>query len=151
MNHSTQWNNENLHQGVPLGDPATQILKSSRTVAVVGLSSRKYRPSYGVTEYLKSAGYRIIPVNPKESEVLGEKSYSRLEDIPERVDIVNVFRRSEYVPEIAESAIRIGARAIWMQEGVIHHEAAERARRAGLLVFMDSCILKEHVKRFRLR
>ena len=132
-------------------DPTTEILKTSRTVAVVGLSSRHHRPSYGVTEYMKSAGYRIIPVNPRESEVLGEKSYARLEDIPEKVDIVNVFRRSEFVPEIADSAIRIGARAIWMQEGVIHHEAAERARRAGLLVFMDSCILKEHVKRFRLQ
>lgn len=129
----------------------TQILKSSRTIAVVGLSSRRHRPSYGVAEYLQSAGYRIIPVNPQETEVLGEKSYARLEDIPEKVDIVNVFRRSEFVPEIVEAAIRIGARAIWMQEGVLHSEAAAQARRAGLLVFMDTCMLKEHVKRFRLR
>lgn len=132
------------------GDPVTQILKSSRTIAVVGLSSRRFRPSYGVSEYLQSVGYRIIPVNPGETEVLGEKSYATLEDIPEKVDIVNVFRRSEFVPEIVESAIRIGARGVWMQEGVIHSDAAERARRAGLFVIMDACILKEHIKRFRL-
>lgn len=151
MTESEPGNYSNLHANAHPNDPATEILKTSRTVAVVGLSSRRHRPSYGVTEYMKSAGYRIIPVNPRESEVLGEKSYARLEDIPEKIDIVNVFRRSEFVPEIADSAIRIGARAIWMQEGVIHHEAAERARRAGLLVFMDACILKEHVKRFRLQ
>jgi predicted CoA-binding protein len=139
------------HRAVPTaGDPVTQILKNSHTIAVVGLSSRCFRPSHGVSEYLKSAGYRIIGVNPHESEVLGEKCYPRLEDIPERVDIVNIFRRSEFVPEIVESAIRIGARAVWMQEGVIHPEAAERARAAGLFVTMDSCILKEHIKRFRL-
>jgi predicted CoA-binding protein len=132
------------------GEPASQILKQSRTIAVVGLSSRHYRPSYGVSEYMQSAGYRIIPVNPGDTEVLSEKCYARLEDIPERVDVVNIFRRSEFVPEIVESAIRIGARAVWMQEGVIHTEAAERARRAGLLVIMNACILKEHIKRFRL-
>ena len=132
------------------GDPVTEILRTSRTIAVVGLSGQHHRPSHGVAEYMKSAGYRIIPVNPNEPEVLGEKSYVRLEDVPEPVDIVNVFRRSEHVPDIVESAIRVGARAVWMQEGVIHHEAAERARRAGLLAVMDSCILKEHIKRFRL-
>ena len=132
------------------GDPITQILQSSRTIAVVGLSSRNFRPSHGVSAYLKGAGYRIIPVNPGETEVLGEKAYARLEDIPERVDIVDIFRRSEFVPEIVESAIRIGARGVWMQEGVIHPEAAEQARRAGLFVVMDACILKEHIKRFRL-
>jgi uncharacterized protein len=132
------------------GDPITEILRTSRTIAVVGLSSKKFRPSYGVSEYLKSAGYRIIPVNPGETEVLDEKSYARLEDIPERVDIVDIFRRSEFVPEIVESAIRIGARGVWMQEGVIHPEAAERARRAGLFVIMNACVLKEHIKRFRL-
>ncbi|MGA6956784.1 MAG: CoA-binding protein, partial [Candidatus Acidiferrales bacterium] len=125
------------------GDPVTHILKTSRTIAVVGLSSRKFRPSHGVAEYLQSAGYRIIPVNPNEREVLGEKSYALLEDIAEKIDIVDIFRRSEFVPEIVESAIRIGARAIWMQEGVIHPEAAQRARLAGLFVIMDSCILKE--------
>jgi uncharacterized protein len=132
------------------GDPVTEILKSSRTIAVVGLSSRHFRPSYGVSEYLQSAGYRIIPVNPGETEVLGEKSYARLEDIPEKIDLVDIFRRSEFVPEIVESAIRIGARGVWMQEGVIHSDAAERARSAGLFVMMDACILKEHIKRFRL-
>jgi predicted CoA-binding protein len=132
------------------GDPASEILKSSRVIAVVGLSSRRHRPSYGVAEYLQSAGYRIIPVNPAETEILGEKCYARLEDIPEHVDIVDVFRRSEFVPEIVESAIRIAARGVWMQEGVIHVEAAERARKAGLFVIMNACILKEHIKRFRL-
>ena len=131
-------------------DPVTEILKTSRTIAVVGLSSRKFRPSHGVAEYLQSAGYRIIPVNPCEREVLGEKSHARLEDIPEKIDIVDIFRRSEFVAEIVESATRIGARAIWMQEGVTHPEAAERARRAGVFVVMDSCILKEHAKRFGL-
>ncbi|HEY7825431.1 MAG TPA: CoA-binding protein [Candidatus Acidoferrales bacterium] len=135
----------------PAGDPVNEILKSSRTIAVVGLSSRRFRPSYGVAEYLKSVGYRIIPVNPQETEVLGEKSRARLEDISEPVDIVNIFRRSEFVPDIVESAIRIGARGVWMQEGVVHPEAAERARRAGLFVIQDACILKEHIKRFRLR
>ena len=132
------------------GDPACEILKTSKTIAVVGLSGRRHRPSYGVAEYLQSAGYRVIPVNPGEKEVLGEKSYARLEDIPEHVDIVNIFRRSEFVPEIVESAIRIGARGVWMQEGVIHPQAGERARSAGLFVIMNSCILKEHIKRFRL-
>ena len=132
------------------GDPVTEILKTSRTVAVVGLSSRSHRPSYGVAQYLQSAGYRVIPVNPEETEVLGQKCYARLEDIPERVDIVDVFRRSEFVPEIVEAAIRVGARGVWMQEGVMHAEAAERGRRAGLVVIMNKCILKEHIKRFRL-
>ncbi|HXW61889.1 MAG TPA: CoA-binding protein [Candidatus Acidoferrales bacterium] len=132
------------------GDPASELLKTSHTIAVVGLSSRRHRPSYGVAEYLQSVGYRVIPVNPAETEVLGQKSYARLEDIPDRVDIVDVFRRSEFVPDIVESAICIGARGVWMQEGVMHPEAAERARRAGLFVVMNSCILKEHIKRFRL-
>ena len=138
------------HPPATAGDPASEILKNSRTIAVVGLSSRRHRPSYGVAEYLQSVGYRVIPVNPTETEVLGEKSYARLEDIPEHVDIVDIFRRSEFVPEIVESAIRIGARGVWMQEGVIHSQAAERARSAGLFVIMNACILKEHIKRFRL-
>jgi uncharacterized protein len=139
------------HAAVPLaGDPVSEILRTSHTIAVVGLSNRKFRPSHGVAEYLQSVGYRIVPVNPNERAVLGEKAYARLEDIAEQVDIVDVFRRSEFAPGIVESAIRIGARAAWMQEGVIHAEAAERARRAGLFVVMDTCILKEHVKRFRL-
>lgn len=131
-------------------DPITELLRSSRTIALVGLSHRRQRPSYGVAQYLQSAGYRIIPVNPNEEEVLGERSYARLEEVPEKVDIVDVFRRSEHVPEIVESAIGIGARAVWMQEGVTHPEAAQRARQAGLLVMMDVCILKEHAKRLRL-
>ena len=120
------------------------MLKSARTIAVVGLSSKRYRPSYGVAAYMQSAGYRIIPVNPNETEVLGEKCYARLEDIPEKIDIVDIFRRSELVPEVVESAIRIGAKTVWMQEGVVHEEAARRAREAGLEVVMDLCILKEH-------
>lgn len=132
------------------GDPVNEILKSGKTVAVVGLSNRRFRPSYSVAEYLKSAGFRIIPVNPNSAEVLGEKSYARLEDIPIPLDIVDIFRRSEFVLEIVESAIRIGAHAVWMQEGVIHPEAAERARRAGLFILQNTCILAEHIKRFKL-
>ncbi|MCL6508874.1 MAG: CoA-binding protein [Bryobacteraceae bacterium] len=121
-----------------------ELLRSARTIAVVGLSSKPWRPSHGVAEYMQRAGYRIIPVNPNESEVLGERAYPSLEAVPEKVDIVNVFRRPEYVPEIVEAAIRIGAPAIWMQEGVVNEAAAERARQAGLFVVMDRCILKEH-------
>jgi uncharacterized protein len=132
------------------GDSILQILKTSKTIAVVGLSSRRMRPSYGVAEYMQSAGYRIIPVNPNETEVLGEKSYMRLEDVPEPIDIVDIFRRSEYVPGVVESAIRVGARAVWMQEGVFHPAAAERARQAGLFVIEDSCLLKEHMSRRRV-
>jgi uncharacterized protein len=132
------------------GDSILQILKTSKTIAVVGLSSRRMRPSYGVAEYMQSAGYRIIPVNPNETETLGEKSYACLEDVPERIDIVDIFRRSEYVPGIVESAIRVGARAVWMQEGVFHPAAAERGRQAGLYVIEDSCILKEHMSRRRV-
>ena len=120
-----------------------ELLASSKTIAVVGLSSKPFRPSFGVAQYLQSLGYRIIPVNPNESSVLGEKSYARVEDIPEKVDIVDIFRRSELVPEVVEGAIQIGARAIWMQEGVENELSAERARRAGLFVVMDLCIAKE--------
>jgi hypothetical protein len=120
------------------------VLRSARTVAVVGLSGKRYRPSYGVAEYMQSSGYRIIPVNPFETEVLGEKAYPALDRVPGTVDIVDIFRRPEFVPEIVEAAIRIGARAIWMQEGVVHEEAAAKARAAGLEVVMDRCILKEH-------
>jgi len=138
---------DSSHQAAPAAaDPVAEILKNSKTIAIVGLSSRRGRPSYGVAQYLQSVGYRIIPVNPNESEVHGEKSYARLEDVPERVDIVDIFRRSEFVPEIVESAIRVGARAVWMQEGVAHTEAAERARRAGLFVIMNTCLAKEHAR-----
>jgi uncharacterized protein len=121
-----------------------ELLKTANTIAVVGLSSNLTRPSNGVAAYLKRSGYRIIPVNPNETDVLGEKAYARLEDVPDPVDVVDIFRRPEYVPEIVESAIRIGAKAVWMQEGIIHEAAAERARQAGLHVVMDRCILKEH-------
>jgi predicted CoA-binding protein len=121
-----------------------EILQQSRTIAVVGLSSKRFRPSYGVAEYMQRSGYRIIPVNPEESEVLGENSYQDLDSVPEAIDIVDIFRRSEFVAEIVEAAIRKGAKAIWMQEGVIHEEAARRAAEAGLDVVMDRCILKEH-------
>jgi len=121
-----------------------EILRASRTIAVVGLSNKRFRPSYGVAEYMKRSGYRIIPVNPGHSEILGETCYPDLDSIPEPVDIVDIFRRSEYVPPIVEAAIRIGAKAIWMQEGVYHEEAARRAEAAGLVVMMDRCILKDH-------
>jgi hypothetical protein len=130
-------------------DPITNLLQESKTIAVVGLSSRRHRPSYGVSEYMQHAGYRILPVNPNETEVLGEKCVARLEELKEPVDIVDIFRRSEYVPEIVESAIRLGAKSVWMQEGVIHEEAAARARQAGLVVVMDRCILKEHAWRIK--
>lgn len=122
----------------------SEILHTSRTIAVIGLSGKRYRPSYGVAEYMQKAGYRIIPVNPKETQVLGEKCYPDLESVPDAVDIVDIFRRSEHVPEIVESAIRKGAKAVWMQEGVIHEAAARRAEQAGLAVVMDRCILKDH-------
>jgi predicted CoA-binding protein len=125
----------------------TKLLETAKTIAVVGLSGKPYRASFGVTETLQSSGYRIFPVNPNEREVLGEKCYARLEDIPEKIDIVDIFRRPEFVPEIVDAAIRIGARAIWMQEGVEDEPSAERARRAGLFVIMDNCIAKEIYKR----
>jgi len=128
-------------------DSITRILASAKNIAVVGLSGKPYRASFGVTETLQSSGYRIFPVNPNETKVLGEKCYARLEDIPEKIDIVDIFRRSEFVPEIVDAAIRIGAGAIWMQEGVEDEPSAERARRAGLFVIMDNCIAKEIHKR----
>jgi predicted CoA-binding protein len=120
------------------------ILRTARTIAVVGLSGKRFRPSYGVTEYMQRAGYRIIPVNPYETQILGERSYPDLDSVPGQIDIVDIFRRSEFVPEIVEAAIRKGAKAIWMQEGVAHEAAARRATEAGLLVLMDRCILKDH-------
>ncbi len=123
-----------------------EILETGKTIAVVGLSSRRFRASNRVSEYMQSVGYRIIPVNPKETEVLGEKAYPSLDDVPEKIDIVNIFRRSEYVPEIVEAAIRKGASAIWMQEGVAHEAAARRAEAAGLDVVMDRCVLQEHMR-----
>jgi predicted CoA-binding protein len=122
------------------------LLRDARTIAVVGLSDDPFRPSYGVSQYMQSAGYRIIPVNPNVVEVLGEKAYADLEAVPEQIDIVNIFRRPEFVPAIVEAAIRTGAKAIWMQEGVVHEAAARRAEAEGLMVVMDRCILKEHRK-----
>jgi hypothetical protein len=129
-------------------DPIQGILERGKTLAVVGLSSKIMRPSHGVAEYMQRHGYRIIPVNPHEEAVLGEKGCASLDDVPEPVDIVVIFRRLEFVPEIVQAAIRKRAKAVWMQEGVIHEQAAQAARQAGLEVVMDRCILKEHAKRF---
>ena len=125
------------------------LLSTAKTIAVVGLSAKAWRPSHGVSEYMQSRGYRIIPVNPNLTEALGEKAYARLEDVPGPVDIVNIFRRPEAVEPIVDAAIKMGARMVWMQEGVIHHGAADKARAAGLAVVMDRCILKEHRRHFR--
>ena len=126
-----------------------QILQSCHTIAVVGLSSNPLRPSYEIAQFMQRHGYRIIPVNPQETEVLGEKCYARLEDIPEKVDCVDVFRRSEFVPEIVDSAIAIGAKAVWLQIGVVHDEAIARAEAAGLLAVQDRCLLIEYKRYFR--
>ena len=121
-----------------------EILEKYKSIAVVGLSSQTWRPSYSVSQYMQSVGYRIVPVNPNEAEVLGEKAYASLDDVPDPIEIVDIFRRPEFVPDIVESAIRRKARVIWMQVGVVHEAAAERARAAGLEVVMDRCILIEH-------
>jgi len=126
-----------------------KILKTCQTVAVVGLSPKPNRPSNMVASYLKENGYKIIPVDPRAGEILGEVCYTNLSSIPEPVDVVNVFRRPKEVPAIVEEAIKLGAKAIWMQEGVINHEAATQAMEAGLLVVMDKCMLKEHRKLLR--
>jgi uncharacterized protein len=139
-----------LPDGMTLAvDPILEILKNYKTIAVVGLSSNPARPSYGVTEYMQRAGYRIIPVNPNETEVLGEKSYARLEDVQEKIEVVNVFRRAKDVPPVVDSAIRVGAKVVWMQLGIENAEAAERARATGLIVVEDACVLVEHRRRAR--
>ena len=125
-----------------------EILERYRIIAVVGLSSHPWRASYSVSRYMQNAGYRIIPVNPLETEVLGEKAYPTLDDVPETFEIVDIFRRPEYVPDIVEAAIRRGARVIWMQLGVVNEAAAARARAAGLEVVMDRCILQDHMQYF---
>jgi predicted CoA-binding protein len=130
-------------------DEIGQLLKTSQTIAVVGLSDSPLRPSYGVSAYMQSQGYRIIPVNPSIRGALGEKSVSGLADVKEKVDIVDVFRRSEFVADIVDECIRLKVPAIWLQEGVIDETAADRARKAGIFVVMDRCILKEHRARFR--
>lgn len=121
----------------------------AKTIAVVGLSSDPSRASHSVSRYMQSNGYRIIPINPNETSVLGEKAYPRLSDVPEQVDLVDIFRRSEEAGQHVDEAIRIGARGVWLQEGVVDAEAAGRAFDAGLDVAMDLCILKEHLKRER--
>lgn len=121
-----------------------EMLRAARTIAVVGLSSKRMRPSYGVAAYLQRHGYRIIPVNPVETEVLGEKAYASLSEVPQKIDIVDVFRRSDAVPEVVDEAVRLAIPYLWLQEDVIHDIAAERARAAGIKVVMDRCILKEH-------
>lgn len=122
------------------------LLQSAKTIAVVGLSTSPWRSSFGVTRYMQSQGYRIIPVNPNISESLGETAYERLEDVPEKIDVVNIFRRSEFAGEVVDSAIKLGVRWIWMQEGVADAEAAVRAEAAGIGVIMNRCILKYHRK-----
>jgi predicted CoA-binding protein len=130
-------------------DPVTELLKGARAIAVVGLSDNALRPSHGVASYMQSQGYRIIPVNPRIDSSLDEKAYASLLDVPEKIDIVNIFRRPEFVEEIVDQAIELKVPAIWMQEGVIHEKAAAKARRAGIFVVMDRCILIEHRARFR--
>jgi predicted CoA-binding protein len=125
-------------------DPIAELLKRTKTIAVVGLSNSPLRPSHGVTAYMQIQGYRIVPVNPNIHGALGEKAYASLTDVPEKIDLVNVFRRPEYVEEIVEQAIQLKIPAIWMQEGVVNQRAAEKARQAGMFVVMDECILKEH-------
>jgi len=130
-------------------DRITELLKRAHTIAIVGLSSSPMRPSHGVAAYLQTQGYRIIPVNPEIKGALGEKAYASLREVPEKIDVVDIFRRPEFVPEVVEDAIAINVPAIWMQEGVMHDQAAEKARRAGIFVVMDRCILKEHRSRAR--
>lgn len=125
----------------------TELLQTAKTIAVVGLSSSPLRPSYGVAAYLQTHGYRIIPVNPEIKGALGEKAYPSLKAVPEKIDIVDIFRRSENVPPVVEEAIELGVPAIWMQETVVHEDAAAKARQTGIFVVMDRCILKEHRQR----
>lgn len=130
-------------------DQITELLKKAKNIAVVGLSSSPMRPSHGVAAYMQMQGYKIIPVNPEIKGALGEKAYASLAEAPETIDIVNVFRRSEFVPDVVDQAIKLKPAAIWMQEGVRHDAAAEKARKAGIVVIQDRCILKEHRARAR--
>jgi predicted CoA-binding protein len=130
-------------------DPICELLSRIKTIAVVGLSDSPLRPSHGVSAYMQSHGYRIVPVNPHIIEALGESSYPSLAEVSEKIDLVDVFRRSEYVDDIVQQAIQLKIPAIWLQEGVINERAAEKARQAGMFVVMDRCILKEHRARFR--
>jgi uncharacterized protein len=130
-------------------DPIADLLKSAKTIAVVGLSDNPLRVSHGVSAYMQNHGYRIIPVNPRITSSLGERSYATLADVGEKIDIVNIFRRPEFVETVVDEAIQLKIPAIWMQEDVIHEQAAEKARQAGVFVVMDRCILKEHRSRLR--
>ncbi len=133
---------------LPHSDPIADLLKRSKTIAVVGLSNNPLRPSHGVAAYMQTQGYHIIPVNPQIRGALGEKSYASLLDVQDKIDIVNIFRRPEFVEEIVNQAIRLKIPVIWMQEQVINEKAAEKARQAGIFVVMDHCILKAHKARF---
>jgi predicted CoA-binding protein len=135
------------YQNLMQPDPITDLLRHSKTIAIVGLSSNPLRPSHEVASYLQRVGYQIIPVNPNESEILGQKSYPRLEDVPVPIDIVDVFRRPQYVPAIADSAIVVHAKCLWLQQGITHAQAAAKARAAGVLVIEDACLFVEHKKR----
>ena len=128
----------------PDDDEIRSILLSAKTIAVVGLSSKPWRPSNEVASYLQSGGYRIIPVNPNETEALGERAYPSLDEVPEDVDIVDVFRRAEETPPVARAAVRVGAKALWLQDGVVNEEARRIAEEGGLLVVMDDCMMREH-------
>jgi uncharacterized protein len=133
----------------PQPDAIADLLQRSKTIAVVGLSNSPLRPSHGVSAYMQTNGYRIIPVNPGIKGALGEKAYASLLEVPEKIDIVNIFRRSEFVEEVVDQAIQLKVPVIWMQEEVINEQAAEKARKAGIHVVMDRCILKEHRARFQ--
>ncbi len=128
----------------PMNDAEmTELFRTAKTIAVVGLSSNPVRPSFGVSRFLQRQGYRVIPVNPNETEVLGERAYASIKDVPELIDIVNIFRRPSRVREVVEAALEKGARCIWMQEGVVNRDAAKKAEAGGIPVVMDKCILKE--------
>lgn len=132
-----------------MGDPILELLKKAKTIAVVGLSNDPGRPSYEVSQYMQSKGYRIVPINPQVGQVLGEKAYSSLDEAAqhEQIDIVDVFRRPEAVPAIVEEVLKLRLPALWLRETVVHEEAAEKARRAGVFLVMDQCIMKEHRRR----
>ena len=150
MNAQSVQGTENVHNRLTLEspDPITRMLENYKTLAVVGLSPKISRPSHGVAAYMKARGYRILPVNPNAESVFHEKAYASLDEIPEPLEIVLIFRKPECVPEVVESAIRKHAKVVWMQEGVCHAGAASRAIEAGLEVVQDRCILKEHARRF---
>lgn len=120
------------------------ILRSCQTIAVIGLSSDERKASYRVANYMLTQGYKVVPVNPNETQILGQKCYASLTDVPEKIDIVNIFRKAEDVPPVVDEAIKAGVKAVWMQEGIINEASAQKARQAGIDVVMDRCISKEH-------